>query len=228
MDWRDLVNLQLPDHIERAVHIGGADSSSARLTQSERAIIEKAMDELWATQEGRENIINAASTSTSGKVSFMRGDPDQTSIAIRLASGESLIVVGGADARSGYLTNDGSSVRVSMQHLIFHELRHLNADQVAQREDTASDGTSPSKEREAIIATNNFMGKYYNDPPRLISGNSIVQIPETNSTSFLSTNFNPAGYVSDFKISANDATLKSPAPEIEVGLSRWEPAHGNG
>lgn len=227
LGWQQYVNLDLSPLLRSTLSVAGKNADQAMITSSDRVMIEQALTEMWATDEGRQHIINAASTSPDGKITFMSNGNDNQSAALRLITGDPIIAIGQLDGQSEYIAPDGSSQRFSMQHVLFHELCHLQPDQFAHRTDEDVSGVSLSKELEAIRVTNNYMSMYYGDPPRPEADNGTRNVGD-RARNFLSPNFKPDGYTSTFQDAAREITERNFTKANTSPLAGWQPIRGNG
>jgi hypothetical protein len=163
----------------------GVKPSDLELSAGTKAKVSKALDEIYATPEGRALIDDIAHNSPNGSIEIWGyDDPSLGSHARALDKqhGEARdqyngrVFIGGRENRLQYpemgsgQNGDPAFHDFSVQRLVMHELQHLNPNHkhTRTRGDERPDqfNTSPSKEAEAISATNAFMDKYYGEPAR--------------------------------------------------------------
>ncbi len=137
-----------------------------------------ALEEIYATPEGAKLIKGAALQANNGKVHILHSAEefvgselaDTTAAFMADTYGEAHIVIGSDVLGVEYLTNnqDQQYYPVSLQRLIVHELAHIKLGHASQRNDELSEEEQTEVfEQEVRLLTNEFMGKYYNEPSRV-------------------------------------------------------------
>ena len=181
-NWRDVVSF-VPPHDMALPE--GVKPSDLELSAGTKAKVSQALDEIYATPEGKALIDDIAHNSPNGTIDIWGyDDPNLGSHALVLDKqhGETRdrfngrVFIGGRENRLQYpemgsgQNGDPAFHDFSVQRLVMHELQHLNPNHKHSRRrgDERPDqfNTSPSKEAEAISATNAFMEKYYGEPAR--------------------------------------------------------------
>lgn len=148
-DYRDFVALERP---QWAVDRGVDPDLTAFSGHNQRAI-EQALEEIASTPEGAELLEQAAARGPDGIVHVMYNDDGYS-----LAFTPNDFSVGEHDSTFQYFSPEtGGYHDLSIQRLVVHELQHLALGHTSM---------TMENESEAVRATNEFMEKYYGEPPR--------------------------------------------------------------
>ena len=160
-NWRDYVSFDVPQHVVDRIAPLNFSKEDVQLSPEKQALVEKVLDELSQTPEGRELIRNAAAGSPDGQL-YIFDNLDGHSAALGPKSFFRANAFGIGDADSGfqYMGKDGNLHDITLQRLIVHELHHFSEGQ------KAGNTIDFEKESDAIHKTNLFMQKYYGSVPR--------------------------------------------------------------
>ncbi|MEM8833848.1 MAG: hypothetical protein AAGB32_04830 [Pseudomonadota bacterium] len=135
---------------------GGDPSETQALHEQDIASIRSALEEIASTPEGRQMIKDAAANDPDGKINIM-GNPDGFTAAYKLGDEEN-IGISGKDAVLQYRSPEtGEWHDLSIQRMLVEELQHKAL---------GHDGITVENEAEAKTATNEYMEKYYDEPPQ--------------------------------------------------------------
>ncbi len=191
-NYKDYVTFGLPpDALEKAKQ-QGIDVSPLELDAETRAKMEKTFEELSQTPEGRQLIMDAAKQSPSDTISIVRNaGPNGTSGETGTRVDKGLIYIGDNDNTFRYYSDKtGQYHDMSIQNLMVHELNHIayyiNPDDESQENFEAN-------ESDAIRRTNEYMAKYYGEPPRSEDPNKGDKFGGSNGWD-VNEGFNPSGY----------------------------------
>lgn len=219
------------------------DSSVTNLPPEEHGKIEQSLGEIVSTPEGEELLKNAASKTPNGKV-ILRHDKngdtetnyEEGSVTIGKQSygGEYWSPKNGKIDEGSYPddpsvdeTRTASFKPLSLQRALVHELKHT------EKEHHPNDGRLEfASEAETIDETNDYMAKYYGEPPRDIYGHGKARIAEGAETRdwdygqevepeqtplLYSENFKPEGY-SDAPSAPSQDSNENGLDEISSGV----------
>ncbi len=132
--------------------LSGTDPKRVTLDEASQKAIERAIDEIAKTPEGKKLIEEAAQKGPDGKINIMQ-NPGGISISVSPND----IFLGSKDSTAEYISpQTGEATPISIQQILYHELYHI----------AHHDKMSAGNETEAVTETNKFMQKYYGESPR--------------------------------------------------------------
>lgn len=156
----DYISFDLPPEIDVS-KMSAEEVDQVLITGGQQASLMKAVRDIYSTPEGKDVIEKAAESSLDGKI-HMINNPGGLTLALGGGVVSNTIIWGDRDADVQYLSpENGNYYDITIQRALFHELYHLGNGHSMNK-----DAFNFKQEEEAIVATNNFMRKYYGEPDR--------------------------------------------------------------
>lgn len=194
-NYRDYVTFLPPDFLIKYMEEEKIDFDKIKLPDEELQKIENALSEMASTPEGQKALMDAASKSANGKICILHNDGGLT-YCIKHET-HLFLLLGSIDSNFQYAdAKNGSFHDVSIQRLLYHEIQHIALGHDKHTGDEDHLGVSHTEEAEAVRATNKYMKKYYNEPPRNEDTNK-AKFEGTKEWDF-NKNFNDAGRLRKF------------------------------
>jgi hypothetical protein len=167
------VSFSIPQSVQDNIKNAGRNPADFQLSGQKLEAVKQALDEISQTPEGRELLRKAAENSPTGKLEIFSNDGPTSFLKRSIAIGD--------DQDFRYEGAETGKLHVmSIQHSLVHELQHAALDHSQKRGDEdPKTNISPSKEHEAIHATNEYMRKYYGEPTRSETLDAGEFIPST-------------------------------------------------
>ena len=166
MSLDNIISFEVPDHyLDSGLHSPDVGAFS----EGNQQAIRSALEEIYSTPEGRRLLEQAAETSPSGQLHIV-SNPGGISRVEGLNDG--VIFIGGQDDEAQYFSDaTGSWHNLSIQRVIVHEANHHVMGHMEELGN--GDITYNQMEAEAMEATNRFMRRYYQEPPRSTNFNKL-------------------------------------------------------
>lgn len=168
-DFRDYVSFEVPEKI-KSHGLDQGDTKIIPLKGEHLSLIENALEEISNKPEGLEILKNVAAEFPEGKIPFLDHDGGRTLVAFvseDVNNEMSAILIGTKDSNARYYSPQTQEFHdISIQRAIFHELKHFELGHIESYHDGITADMKVAHEVEAVKATNDFMGKYYDEPLR--------------------------------------------------------------
>lgn len=197
-NYSDYVSFGVPHDIPDVVRNGSENAVDYVMTQDTVNRVHQALTEIASTPEGLAALRAAAANTASGKIHIVESRDEVSQDYVRTGvygGNRGIIVISDSDDRAKYRDYEqGGCHNLSIQRMLYHELQHVGDPSLGRlRGDENDIGISPSKESDAITATNDFMSKYYGEAPR--GGHTACSgfLSRGSSGWDLNRNFDPIG-----------------------------------
>lgn len=160
MSLENLISFDPPPEMDIS-RLSAEDASSVIISGQQQAEVMRALQEIYATPEGRAAIERAAGASLDGKVHIMN-NPGGITMALGRGIVSNTIVFGSEDDNAKYLQpSTGQYADLTIQRILYHEFHHMG-----HGHSMDNGQFNLRQESETIAATNVFMAKYYGEPHR--------------------------------------------------------------